>query len=158
MNEQTDLKDSGERKIWDTGAQRDRTRGKGMPSLCPNWVWWLLSRVYEDGARKYSARNWEKGMPLSQYIDSAERHLSKLKAGLRDEPHATQVIWNMTCYVFTSVMIKMGFRPAELNVMPNQFAVYGTLAEPLSEYEYRSIETFLDRPLNEERKANEESK
>lgn len=142
------LKDSGSRTTFGTGAQRDRQRGKGAPALVPNWVIWLVSRIYEDGSYKYSARNWEKGMPLSQYIDSAERHLAKLKAGLRDEPHATQVIWNMIGYVFTAALIKMGHRPAELNDMPNQLSTDPlAIAEPLSPHEYDSLDTFFELDL-----------
>jgi hypothetical protein len=141
---QTELKDSGERKEFMTGAVRDRQKGKGMPALVPNWVVWLVSRVYEDGAYKYAARNWEKGMPLSQYLDSAERHLAKLKAGLRDEPHATQVIWNMIGYVYTSWLVKLGYRPATLNDMPDQLNPnVDAIAEPLSPYEYESLSQFF---------------
>lgn len=149
--ERTDLKDSGERTVFVTGAQRDRQYGKGAPSLVPNWVIWLVSRVYEDGAKKYSLRNWEKGMPLSQYVDSAERHLGKLKCGMRDEPHATQVIWNMIGYVFTAWLIKLGHRPKELNDMPNQItAEVGALADPLSPYEIKSLNSFFGTNIDEQ--------
>lgn len=143
------LKDSGERRTTETGAVRDKSANKGKPSLVPNWVVWLVSRIYEDGAAKYASRNWEKGMPLSWYIDSCERHLAKLKAGMRDEPHATQAIWNLIGYVFTATLIKLGKRPASLNDMPDQIAPLneagevGT-AEPLSPHEYASIKTFFD--------------
>lgn len=140
-----ELKDSGERKVFTTGAQRDRQKGKGMFSLVPNFVIWLVSRVYEDGAAKYASRNWEQGMPLSQYLDSAERHIAKLKCGMRDEPHATQAVWNLIGYIFTATLIKLGNRPAELNDMPDQLGKSGALAEPLSPYEYTSLETFFDR-------------
>ena len=144
MDNEPAIKDSGERRVFGSGAQRDRQLGKGAPHLVPNWVIWLLSRVYEDGAIKYAARNWEKGMPLSEYISSTERHLAKLKAGLRDEPHATQVIWNMVGYVFTSWLIKLGLRPKELNDMPQQMSTNPKeIAEPLSEYEYKSLEEFF---------------
>lgn len=137
----SELKDSGERTTFTTGAQRDRQKGKGKPSLFPNWVMWLVSCIYEDGMYKYAARNWEKGMSLGQYLDSAERHLAKLKAGRRDEPHASQVLWNMVGYVFTAWMIKIGARPAELNDMPDQIT-QGT-AEPLAEYEYTRLRDFF---------------
>lgn len=143
------LKDSGTRSNFSTGAVRDAGSGKGAPALVPNFVIWLLSRIYEDGAAKYASRNWEKGMPLSVYINSMERHLAKLKAGLRDEPHATQLLWNAVGYVYTSVLIKMGFRPKELNDMPNQLAPLNEkgevgLAEPLSPHEYKSLKYFFD--------------
>lgn len=143
---ETKLRDSGERTTFVTGAKRDRQHGKGKPSLVPNWVVWLVSRIYEDGSIKYSARNWEKGMPLSNYIDSAERHLGKLKAGLRDEPHAAQVVWNMIGYIFTAYQIRLGIRPAELNDMPDQLNENPeAVAPPLSEYEYSSLNSFFGR-------------
>lgn len=143
------LKDSGQRRKTETGAVRDAAGNKGKPSLVPSWVVWLVSRIYEDGAKKYSSRNWEKGMPLSWYIDSCERHLAKLKAGMRDEPHATQAIWNLIGYVFTATLIKLGKRPATLNDMPDQIAPLNDkqevgVAEPLSPHEYESIKTFFD--------------
>lgn len=136
-----ELKDSGERRTFATGAQRDRAKGKGAPALVPNWVIWLVSCIYEDGAIKYAARNWEKGMALSEYINSAERHLGKLKAGLRDEPHASQVIWNMIGYVFTAWMCRIGARPVELSDMWDQ--VKNAPAEPLSPYEYTRLQDFF---------------
>lgn len=140
----TELKDSGERRQFETGAVRDRGAGKGTPHLVPSWVVWLISRVYEDGARKYASRNWEQGMPLSNYIDSVERHLAKLKAGMRDEPHATMVAWNIIGYIFTAWMVKRGLRPAELNDMPDQLSSDPKkFAEPLAQYEYDSLSNFF---------------
>ena len=153
---QTMLKDSGTKESFATGSVRDKQRGKGALHLVPTWVIWLVSRVYEEGAIKYEARNWEKGQPLSQYIKSAENHLAKLKMGLRDEPHASQVVWNMLAYIFTAVLIKLGVRPGSLNDMPNQIhCIPGTLAEPLSDAEYESMNTFFqgsyDIKLSEEK-------
>jgi hypothetical protein len=96
---------------------------------------------------KTGDRNWEKGMPLSQYIKSAENHLAKLKAGLRDEPHATQVIWNMIGYIFTAALIKLGHRPKEFNDMPDQFNEKDKIAEPLSPAEYKSLSTFIGEEI-----------
>lgn len=138
------IKDSGVKEEFSTGSVRDKQAGKGAFHLVPTWVVWLVSRVYEGGAIKYAPRNWEKGQPLSQYIKSAENHLAKLKMGLRDEPHASQVIWNMFGYIFTAVLIKLGRRPASLSDMPDQLhSVPGTLAEPLSNMEYESMNTFF---------------
>lgn len=84
-------------------------------------------------------------MPLSNYIDSMERHLIKLKAGMRDEPHASQIVWNGLGYIFTAWLIKCGHRPKELNDMPDQMnSNPQAIAEPLSEYEYASLENFFD--------------
>ena len=143
------LKDSGDRRYFTTGAVRDAGSGKGKPSLVPGFVIWLLSRIYEDGAAKYASRNWEKGLPLSVYLDSAERHIAKLKAGMRDEPHASQALWNLVGYVYTAALIKLGHRPKELNDMPNQLAPLNDkgevgVAEPLAPHEYKSMKYFFD--------------
>ena len=147
MEDKSALKDSGSRQTFATGSQRDAQRGKGAFHLVPNFVVWLVSRIYEEGAIKYASRNWEKGEPLSQYIKSAENHLAKLKVGRRDEPHASQVIWNMMAYIFTAVLIKRGLRPAELSDMPDQLNIDSdAIAEPLSPMEYDSMDSFLGKP------------
>ena len=143
-----DIKDSGTRQTFETGSVRDAQRGKGALHLVPSWVIWLVSRIYEDGAVKYSARNWEKGQPLGQYIKSAENHIAKLKSGMRDEPHASQAIWNLIAYIFTGLKIKMGLLPGSLNDMPDQWSTNtGKTAEPLSDMEYASMENFLGQKL-----------
>lgn len=60
-----------------------------------------VSKHYEEGARKYSDRNWEKGMPLHCYIDSGVRHYLKYRRGDTDEPHNRAFIWNMLGAVWT---------------------------------------------------------
>ena len=54
-----------------------------------------VSKQYEDGARKYSDRNWEKGMPVHCFIDSGVRHYLKTIRGDDDEPHSRAFVWNM---------------------------------------------------------------
>ena len=44
-----------------------------------------VSKQYEEGAKKYDERNWEKGIPLHCYIDSAVRHYLKWLRGDKDE-------------------------------------------------------------------------
>ncbi len=115
----SDLKDSGSRQGFQSGAVRDAQENKGAFHLVPEVVTFLLSRVYEEGARKYAARNWEKGMPISVYINSAQRHLAKYKMGLRDEPHLSQALWNVTGALWTGVMVHLGLRDQALNDLPN---------------------------------------
>ena len=57
----------------------------------------------EEGAKKYSDRNWEKGIPLERFIDSGIRHWLKHKRGDVDEPHNRAFIWNMLCGAWTCV-------------------------------------------------------
>lgn len=60
-----------------------------------------VSKHYEDGANKYSARNWEKGIPLHCYIDSAVRHYLKYRRGDKDEPHDRAFLWNLLGAIWT---------------------------------------------------------
>ena len=76
----------------------------------------------EKGAKKYSARNWEKGMPLSRFADSAMRHLLKYIAGYDDEPHLDAAIWNVLCLAEGRERIRQGLWPAEYDDLPKTFA------------------------------------
>lgn len=60
-----------------------------------------VSIHYEEGAKKYGERNWEKGIPLHCYIDSGVRHLLKYTRGDTDEPHDRAFIWNMLGLIWT---------------------------------------------------------
>lgn len=134
----SELKDSGTRREFSTGAVRDVADGKGRCDLlplvqvseiagsytliqiamfiasgganhlrrailefCGERDWDLptamleVSIHYEDGARKYAERNWEIGIPLHCFIDSAVRHYLKWRRGDTDEPHDRAVLWNL---------------------------------------------------------------
>jgi hypothetical protein len=119
MSQQFELKDSGERKVFETGAQRDMSEGKGRYDLISPIFTKRLAVVMEKGANKYSARNWEKGMPLSRFIDSAKRHIDQFLEGKRDEDHAAQAAFNLMGLIHTEEMIKRGILPAELNDLPD---------------------------------------
>lgn len=138
------LKDSGERREFDSGAVRDIVDGKGRCDLMPlvhigiifndpilvnigsyiqngsadcladairNFVSseytdyqiaiLELAKHYEDGAKKYGERNWEKGIPVHCYIDSAVRHYLKYKRGDKDEPHDRAFLWNLISACWT---------------------------------------------------------
>ena len=101
----SNVKDSGERKVHETGAQRDRYEGKGRMDLLPMRALMKLSELFEAGAIKYDARNWEKGIPLSSLFDSALRHLAKVGINQNDEPHLVQAAWNIICMLDTSLRI-----------------------------------------------------
>lgn len=60
-----------------------------------------LSKHYEEGAKKYSDRNWEKGIPLHCYVDSGIRHLMKFYDDWTDEPHDRAFMWNMFGLLWT---------------------------------------------------------
>ena len=155
------IKDSGERREFETGAVRDMAEGKGRFDLMPlsemadlfykddrihsiildlsymldsesnrqdpfatnaiyNFIAYCKNKDFEDvtvsdiaeymlevaihfeeGAKKYGEHNWEKGLPLNSYIDSATRHLMKHISGMTDERHDRAFIWNMLAYAYT---------------------------------------------------------
>lgn len=68
---------------------------------------------YENGCKKYGERNWEKGIPLHCYIDSAVRHYIKFLRGDQDERHDRAFIWNIFGAIWT-----MEHLP-ELNDLPS---------------------------------------
>lgn len=147
------IKDSGERRQFDTGAVRDIQEGKGRCDLMPldvlsdhflihfgrdnhsQMVFGCLSlfvesgdclhlqnllgiaviaifrdpptmflevsKHFEDGAKKYGENNWQKGIPVRCYIDSAVRHYLKWLRGDKDEPHDRAFCWNILCAIWT---------------------------------------------------------
>jgi hypothetical protein len=146
------IKDSGERREFDTGAVRDIQEGKGRCDLMPlSVVAQLLggrddgisfdiilcdieifkrtgdaehlfraaerfaqagyrstcsmllevSKHFEEGAKKYGEHNWQKGIPVKCYIDSAIRHYLKWLREDEDEPHDRAFCWNILCAIWT---------------------------------------------------------
>ena len=89
------IKDSGERTTFETGAVRDLHAGKGDMLSLPAKALLRLSLLYEEGAKKYGRFNYLKGIPLSSFIDSAQRHLMKYVAGWDDEDHLAAAAFNI---------------------------------------------------------------
>lgn len=113
-----ELKDTGHRKVFDTGAQRDAAPGKGWPHCVPCVAKDREAKWYEAGGQKYGRHNWREGIPLSNYLDSASRHLDKLMDGQMDEDHAAAVRWNMGCFIWTQQEILAGRLPGYLADVP----------------------------------------
>lgn len=110
-----ETKDSGRREEWDTGSRRDTREGKGRYDLLSPVSIRRLAGVMERGAAKYGDRNWEKGQPLSRYLDSALRHTFQVLEGKTDEDHAGQAAWNLMAFIHTQEKIAGGELPAELD-------------------------------------------
>lgn len=112
------IADSGHRVKEKTGGLRDRYLGKGRFDLMSPIALIELSKYCEacvcGPKAKYPPRNWERGLRISQYIDSAIRHLQKLLAGLNDEDHAIAAFWNCMCLVHTLLKIESGELPSYL--------------------------------------------
>ena len=89
------IKDSGDRTEFNTGAVRDMKGGKGDMLSLPMDALLRLSIHYQEGAKKYGRFNYLKGIPVSSFLDSAERHLAKYIAGWDDEDHLAAAAFNI---------------------------------------------------------------
>lgn len=103
---------------FDTGAVRNKSEGKGRYDLLPLAAIRRLAGVYERGSKLYSARNWEKGMPMSRCMDSAVRHTFQYLEGYRDEDHLAQAVFNLMAVIEYDERIKRGVLLPELNDLP----------------------------------------
>lgn len=109
------LPDSGKRREVPTGSVREAREGKGRFDLLSFFALHELACHTEDGAVKYSDRNWEKGQPLSWYLDSAIRHLYKYLGGDDSENHIAAAMWNCMAFIHTREMVRRGALPKELD-------------------------------------------
>lgn len=88
------VKDSGHRRKFDTGAQRDRGEDKIKYSLIPATALKRLGQHYLNGSKKYDPWNWAKGMPFSEFLESLMRHVEAYRLGDRTEDHLSAICFN----------------------------------------------------------------
>ncbi len=112
------IKDSGKREHFETGAQRDTQEGKGRYDLLSHHAARRKALVYEKGAVKYEARNWEKGMQISRMFSSTLRHLFQYMAGDRTEDHLGQAGFGVDGMIHIEEEVLAGKLPAELHDLP----------------------------------------
>ena len=82
-----------------------------------------VAKHFEEGAKKYGENNWQKGIPVHCYIDSAVRHYLKWLRGDTDEPHDRAFVWNLMCCIWE--VDYHDYRPEEIQtegrgVMPSK--------------------------------------
>lgn len=88
-------------KEFNTGAVREDKTGKGRCDLLPMCALIRLSKHYENGSADHGERNWEKGLPMHSFLDSAIRHLFKYMDGQTDEDHLCAAAWNILGAMWT---------------------------------------------------------
>jgi hypothetical protein len=108
------VKGREEKQQFETGAVRDTQDDKPRPDLVSPFALERLAYVYSRGAQRYGDRNWEKGIPYSRYLASAERHLMQFKKGDVDEDHLAQTVWNLM-----AILHHQEAGPAGLDDLPN---------------------------------------
>lgn len=83
--------------LWDFAPHWGTEHSKSDPTMILE-----VSKHYEDGCHKYGERNWEKGMPVRCFINSAIRHYLKFLRGDQDEPHDRAFVWNVLGAIWTT--------------------------------------------------------
>jgi hypothetical protein len=94
MAKEFEIKDSGQRQSFDTGAVRDTQEGKPRYDLIPHTALRRIAMHYAKGAKKYNEWNWAMGMEFSRFYASMFRHLQQFAAGDTDEDHLAAICFN----------------------------------------------------------------
>lgn len=79
----------------------------GLPylRLLPLEALAAASASFEYGANKYSHRNWEKGLPWQQMIDSLRRHLDDFERGHDYDDAEDGSGLHQVCMIMASAMM-----------------------------------------------------
>jgi len=112
-----DEKHHKERKIekFSTGSHRENKEGKGRMDLLPSRALIQIAKRLELGAKKYSAKDWDKGIPQSLLLDSTLRHLLQYMSEQKDENHLVASATNILKMIEQEEKIKEGKLPKGLN-------------------------------------------
>lgn len=103
----------------DTGAQKGQKLASF--SLIPTGPLWELAEHFGKGAKKYAARNYERGYAWSLSYDAAQRHLNQFWAGEDIDPetgskHLIAAAWH--CFalaLFSQTHPEKDDRPKDKN-------------------------------------------
>lgn len=90
----------GARALFDTGAVRSASiAGEGTKPVRYDLISAIalrrLAETYAEGAIKYSANNWRRGIPVSNLLNHALGHVVAFMAGDRTEDHMAHAAWNL---------------------------------------------------------------
>ena len=118
------LHDSGERRKFASGAVRDRGDLKPRPDLISPHAQMREGMIMTLGGVKYKLRNWELGLPISECLASAQRHIEQYKRGDTDEDHIAQARWNLGVILHFEEEIKAGRMDPAIDDMPH-YATHG---------------------------------
>lgn len=78
-----------------TGAIRGRDAEAERWDLIPVLGLVRLARTCAEGAARYGVGNWLRGIPISDLLNHAIRHLYLYLAGDRSEDHLAHAAWNL---------------------------------------------------------------
>lgn len=127
------IREDGPKREFSTGAKKQNADNKGTPVLIPPDAIFDLAVHFAKGAKLHGDRNWEKGIPLSELLNSLERHLLQEKLGSTDERHDRALVWNAVVYLATKLRIQKGWLPKILDDMP-RYGSHPRVSAYLSHY------------------------
>lgn len=84
--------DSGAERSIDVAGQREKPVRYDLISPI---ALRRLAETYAEGAEKYGADNWKKGIPDSNLLNHALGHINAYRAGDRSEDHLAHAMWNL---------------------------------------------------------------
>ena len=121
MKKYKNVKDSGKRFHYQTGAQRDTDDDKPRYELLPVLPLMRVAHHYGLGAKKYDDDNWRKGFPWRRVLGSLYRHAFAFARGEDDEDHLAAVVFN------AMALMEYQEKHPELNDLPEHGkGVYGS--------------------------------
>lgn len=80
---------------YDTGAVRSADAEDVRYDLISPIGLRAVAAACAEGAKKYSEYNWEQGMPASDLLNHALRHIYEFLSGDRGEDHLGHAAWNV---------------------------------------------------------------
>ena len=114
----SEMKDSGQRETFESGAVRDSDEDKPHPELISAFAMERLALWLSAGAKKYTRRNWERGLSIERCFASMYRHLLKYQMCEHDEDHLVAIFCNCMMILDFEEKIKRGLLPPSLLDMP----------------------------------------
>lgn len=94
------LKQTGEKETFATGAQRDSQKGKPRYDLIPALSLRRVADLYTKGAEHYGDWNWAQGMPFTRFLSSLYRHLQQFMLEEDDEDHLAAIVFNAMAIMY----------------------------------------------------------
>lgn len=95
-----EIKFSGEKETFESGATKEVKKGRGKPSLIFPCLITRLAKWLELGGKNHGDRNWEKGLPSDSYLDALYRHVLAYHFGDRSEDHLAAMLFNVQGLIF----------------------------------------------------------
>ena len=99
-----------------SGALREPKDGKGKPHLLlcsfPYALQQLSLHVDCELGRE---RNFEKGLPMSSFVDAALRHLTLWTCGDPEPHHMRSALWNIIALMETEHRVETGYLPESID-------------------------------------------